>query len=82
MSKKPISEELKLEFEEIRASMAIEGYDISDATMARAIEEYLSDPDVKKIPDIKAKAEREGRSFFAIACEELGLKAACGEDDE
>lgn len=82
MPKKEISPETKLEFEEIRASMAIEGYDVSDANLDRAIQRYLNDPEVEELPKIKARAKQEGRSFFELLNEELGLVGASPKDDE
>ena len=82
MPKTPLTPELELTFEEIRASMAIEGYQVSDATMKEAIDAYANDPEVKQLSDIEVKAKREGRSFFEVACEDLGLKTVCDSDDE
>ncbi len=81
MPKNEITPEMRLEFEEIRASMAIEGYDVSDANMERAIGRYIADPEVALIPKIKEKADAEGRSFFEVAGEMLGLKSLEADDE-
>ncbi len=73
MTKKPVSPELALKFEEIRASMKIEGYDVSDETLSRAIESYQNNPYSPRFDELKAKAEREGREYAEVVNEELGL---------
>ena len=71
--KKEITPELLLAFEEIRASMAIEGYEMSDVQIREAIEVYLSDSRAERLKELKEKADREGRAYADVVNEELGL---------
>lgn len=71
MPKKEISPEQKLRFEEIRASMAIEGYQVSDETLEKAIAEYESNPLSGRFAELKEKADREGKDFAEVVRDEF-----------
>ena len=73
MDNEKIPKELWLRLEEMRSSMAIEGFELSDAQLIQIGRSYLRDPLPEKIKALKEKAKRDGRPLAEVVNEELGL---------
>lgn len=71
--------ELLADLAEIRASMAIEGYDLSDRQMAYVFKRSKESEVPQRIAELRARADNEGLDFTALVDEyikELRLKRA------
>ena len=74
MNKNHISPELWARLEEVRNSMSIEGFDLSDAQLEEIAEDYLKDGGDDRFEELKKRAEREGRDYNKVVRESFCLK--------
>ena len=59
-------EELLADLAEIRASMAIEGYELSDEQMERVFEQCKKSEVPGRIAELRARADSEGLEFESL----------------
>ena len=69
------------DLKEIQASMAIEGYAISEKELIDIERRCKNNSTVRLLPELKQKAEREGRALADILNERLGLNIVFHGDD-
>ena len=74
MTKRTLPDELWLRLEEMRCSMAAEGFDLTDAQLLKIGRHYLRDPLPKKIMDLHMRAKRTGRLLSEVVNEGLNLR--------
>ena len=67
MKSKEITPDLWGDLEEIRNSMSIEGYDLSDEQLERVGERYLKEASATDFKALALKAKQEGKSYAEIA---------------
>ena len=64
-----LTPELLADLEEVRNSMSIEGFDMTDDQFEEVAGDYLKDDTKTKLEELKAKAEREGLDFDDLVIE-------------
>lgn len=81
-NKTEAEETLWANLKEIQASMAIEGYVISESELVDIERRCKQNATVNLLPELKKKAEEEGRALADILNEHLGLNLVLHEDDD
>lgn len=69
-----ITPELWADMKEIQASMAIEGFELSEEQLERAALRYLKSAIPKQLEALRDKADREGRPYAEVVAQAFGFK--------
>ena len=73
MKKTDIPPSLWADLKEAQASMAIEGFDLSDEQLQEVAGDYLKSNIPKKLAELKTKSDREGLDFDELVREAFGF---------
>ena len=73
-TREEISPELWADFKEIQASMAIEGFQLTDKQLDRSAFRYLKSGIREKLYALKEQADRERRPYAEVIAEAFGFR--------